>query len=212
MMLGMAASISIAVPSGRRSHTGESSVRNIAMPKLTGIAMTSAMADVAIVPAMGTSAPNCSCTGSHSAVHRNSMPNLRIAGAAPMASVTRIAPSNAKTRSADSRVTLRKTASIRALFRSTGGLGEMSRASGREAAISLLSSTALISVRYRSYVSKNRLARVVGDGLPRSLDLLHDRLGHRHVVELLGHLLAVLVGPVEELEHLAGRIRLLLFR
>jgi hypothetical protein len=58
MMLGIAASISIAVPSGRRSHTGESSVRNMAMPKLTGIAMASAMALVPSVPTIGTSAPN----------------------------------------------------------------------------------------------------------------------------------------------------------
>ncbi len=40
----------MAVPSGRRSHGGESSVRNIAMPKLTGIAIASAMADVTSVP------------------------------------------------------------------------------------------------------------------------------------------------------------------
>ncbi len=47
---GIAASSSIAMPSGRRSHTGDSSVRNSAMPKLTGTAMTSAMTDVTIVP------------------------------------------------------------------------------------------------------------------------------------------------------------------
>jgi hypothetical protein len=49
MMLGIAASISIAVPRGRRSHTGESSVRNMAMPKLTGMAMASAIPELTSV-------------------------------------------------------------------------------------------------------------------------------------------------------------------
>ena len=49
-MDGTAASSSIAVPSGRLSHAGDSSVRNTAMPKLTGTAMTSAINDVTSVP------------------------------------------------------------------------------------------------------------------------------------------------------------------
>ncbi|MNT82833.1 hypothetical protein D3C72_2226190 [compost metagenome] len=49
-MEGTAASNSMAVPSGRLSQTGESSVRNRAMPKLTGTAISKAMADVAKVP------------------------------------------------------------------------------------------------------------------------------------------------------------------
>ena len=40
----------MAVPSGRRSQAGDNSVRNSAMPKLTGTAMTSAISDVTIVP------------------------------------------------------------------------------------------------------------------------------------------------------------------
>ena len=40
----------MAVPSGRFNHAGESSVRNSAMPKLTGTAMTSAISDVMSVP------------------------------------------------------------------------------------------------------------------------------------------------------------------
>ncbi len=47
---GIAASSSIAMPSGRRSQAGDSSVRKSAMPKLTGTAMMRAMIDVAIVP------------------------------------------------------------------------------------------------------------------------------------------------------------------
>ncbi len=49
-MLGIAASSSIAVPSGRRSQPGDSSVRNSAMPKLTGTAISSAMIEVTSVP------------------------------------------------------------------------------------------------------------------------------------------------------------------
>ena len=49
-MEGIAASSSIAVPSGRFSHFGDSSVRNSAMPKLTGTAISSAISDVASVP------------------------------------------------------------------------------------------------------------------------------------------------------------------
>ena len=83
MMLGIAASNSMAVPSGRLSHGGESSVRNSAMPKLMGMPISNAIADVAIVPTIGTSAPNCSVTGFHSALVRNPKPNLRIAGRLP---------------------------------------------------------------------------------------------------------------------------------
>ncbi len=49
-MLGTAASSSIAMPSGRFSHFGDSSVRKIAMPKLTGTAISSAMRLVISVP------------------------------------------------------------------------------------------------------------------------------------------------------------------
>ncbi|MNT78962.1 hypothetical protein D3C72_2182540 [compost metagenome] len=56
-MDGMAASISTAVPSGRRSQVGESSVRKMAIPKDTGTAMISAIADVSRVPMIGTTAP-----------------------------------------------------------------------------------------------------------------------------------------------------------
>ncbi|MNR48905.1 hypothetical protein D3C85_1682050 [compost metagenome] len=57
MMDGMAASISIAVPKGRRSQVGDSSVRKTAMPKDTGTAMISAIAEVSRVPMIGTTAP-----------------------------------------------------------------------------------------------------------------------------------------------------------
>ena len=47
---GTAASSSMAVPSGRLSQAGESSVRNSAIPKLTGTAISSAMNEVISVP------------------------------------------------------------------------------------------------------------------------------------------------------------------
>lgn len=49
-MLGMAASSSMAMPSGRFNQFGASSVRNSAMPKLTGTAMISAISEVTTVP------------------------------------------------------------------------------------------------------------------------------------------------------------------
>ena len=88
MMLGIAASISIAVPSGRRSHGGDSSVRNSAMPKLTGIPMSRAMREVTSVPTMGTSAPNFSVTGFQSELVRNPRPKAFSAGMLPTTSET----------------------------------------------------------------------------------------------------------------------------
>lgn len=40
----------MAIPNGRLSQLGESSVRKIAMPKLTGTAITSAISELASVP------------------------------------------------------------------------------------------------------------------------------------------------------------------
>ena len=50
MMLGTAASSSIATPTGRLSHTGANSVRKMAIPKLSGIASSSARKEVTSVP------------------------------------------------------------------------------------------------------------------------------------------------------------------
>ena len=50
MIEGIAASNSTAVPSGRLRNGGHISVRNSAMPKLTGTPIASAMADVTMVP------------------------------------------------------------------------------------------------------------------------------------------------------------------
>ena len=50
MIDGIAASSSTAVPSGRLRTTGHISVRNSAMPKLTGTPISSAIAEVTSVP------------------------------------------------------------------------------------------------------------------------------------------------------------------
>jgi hypothetical protein len=50
MIDGMPASSSIAAPTGPRSQVGAISVRNSAMPKLTGMAISMAMAELTSVP------------------------------------------------------------------------------------------------------------------------------------------------------------------
>ena len=50
MMLGMPASSSMAMPIGRRSHCGHSSVRKNAIIKPTGTAISMAMNEVTSVP------------------------------------------------------------------------------------------------------------------------------------------------------------------
>jgi hypothetical protein len=50
MIDGMPANNSMAVPIGVRSQVGATSVRNSAIPKLTGIAMSIAIAAVTSVP------------------------------------------------------------------------------------------------------------------------------------------------------------------
>ena len=50
MIEGMPASSSMAMPIGRRRAGGQSSVKKIAMPKLTGMPITMAMSEVTMVP------------------------------------------------------------------------------------------------------------------------------------------------------------------
>ena len=108
---------------GRRSHSGDSSVRNTAMPKLTGMPISSAMNEVTSVPKIGTSAPNFSVTGFHSELTRKPGPNALIAGQLPISSEIRIPTSNAKTKKANSRVTLRNARSYRCCrFSSVSGM------------------------------------------------------------------------------------------
>ena len=108
MIDGTPASSSTAVPSGRRSQTGQISVRNSAMPKLTGNAISKAMKEVARVPTMAISAPYLSLTGSHSTVVMKAAPNSLKAGTAPMTSDTMMPTRTSSTEAANSRVILWK--------------------------------------------------------------------------------------------------------
>src|SRR5882762_5859992 len=111
MMLGTAASSSIATPTGRLSHTGAISVRKMAIPKLTGIASSSASTELTSVPYTGASAPNCSVTGFQTSRVRKLSLKWANAGQAPARSDTATPPSSASTRVAAMNVALRKTRS-----------------------------------------------------------------------------------------------------
>src|SRR5690606_23768405 len=60
--------------------------------------------------------------------------------------------------------------------------------------------------------SVDRPARTVLDGSPGRRGLVDHRGGHRDVVELEGHLVAILEGPAEELQGFGGTRRLIGFR
>src|SRR6266513_304665 len=212
MMLGIAARSSIAVPNGRRSQTGDSSVRNRAIPKLTGMPIRSAMKEVTRVPTMGTSAPNCSVTGFQWGLVTNPGPNARSAGRLPATSETMIPASRIRTRNAKNRVASRNSRSSRCCFlRFASGMvldtGEIPE-SLRDRP-SIVSATLLILA---APDSPRRLpnafpARVFDLVLPRRLDQRYHVVGHGDVVELEGHRVAVPVGPLEEFEDLFGFCR-----
>ena len=115
MIDGIAANNSIAVPSGRFNQGGDNSVRNRAMPKLTGTAIIIAIAAVASVPMIGISAPNSSLTGSHSGLKMNAAPNFISDCPLPTSSESKIAANTLNTLIAARRVTCRNIASARAL-------------------------------------------------------------------------------------------------
>eukprot|EP01139_Manchomonas_bermudensis_P016343 Amastigsp_a512559_27.p5 type:complete len:107 gc:universal Amastigsp_a512559_27:1589-1269(-) len=76
MMEGTAARSSTAVPRGRRNQTGQVSVRNSAMPKASGTAISIASPALAMVPTMAIAAPNSSLTMSHSTRQMKLKPNF----------------------------------------------------------------------------------------------------------------------------------------
>ena len=81
------------------------------MPKLTGIAMNSAMPEVTSVPKIGISAPNLSLTGSQSELVRKPKPKAWMAGMLPTTSEAMIAANSANTPNAQTRVRLRNSRS-----------------------------------------------------------------------------------------------------
>src|SRR5207244_12841641 len=53
----------------------------------------------------------------------------------------------------------------------------------------------------RTRAGPHRLAVRPGDQFPALLDRAAHLVGDRHIVELLGHLAAIMEGPVEEAQH-----------
>ena len=98
--LGTAASNSIKIVSGCRTHWGASSVRYTAVPMLSGTAISSAINEETSVPKMNGSAPKLSLTGSHSELVRNRQPNFASAKCEPFANSSPITMMSAKIDSA----------------------------------------------------------------------------------------------------------------
>src|SRR4051794_18668652 len=224
MMLGIAARSSTAVPSGRLSMGGHISVRNTAMPKLTGMPMSSAIAEVTSVPKIGASAPKRKVTGFQTLVTKNAGPKALRAGIAPTTSDPMIATSNPRTSMAKSSVVFSNNASCHLLLpRETGGgaatrrsAGAASTEAGRRAVAMLAIITSAVAVEFeagraRALSIPERFAGLVLDlRLPRFCDLRRQCRRQRHVIEILRELLPVLERPVEELEHLLRVFRLVL--
>src|SRR5450432_1289094 len=227
MMLGMAASSSMATPMGRLSQRGASSVITSAMPKLTGTPTSNAITDVTTVPYRGASAPNWLVTGFHSLLPRNLKPKVRSAGQAPVTSTNSIPITDASTSAAKSWVSPRKARSPSELSpvpfgtappSEPGGGGTVevgpSPSSRKIAASCAACCEAATSFLLRSLV----LGRPdLGSGggvlqvlLPALLDQLNDRGGHRHEAQLLGGGVPLAITPVEELEHGPRHLRVLL--
>src|SRR6185437_3531481 len=122
MMLGTAASNSTAVETGPRNQLGASSEMKSAMPKLTGIAISIAIAELISVPTMNTSAPKRFVTGSQSVVVKKRQQNTCNACEPSLIKATRIASSVIDTRSAMKPVSLRnrKSAGKRTFFPADG--------------------------------------------------------------------------------------------
>src|ERR1043166_8008587 len=104
MMLGMPASSSMAMPIGRRSHGGYSSVRKKAISSPTGTAISMAINEMSTVPYIGASAPNFSVTGFHASLMRKLNPNVLSASHEPSTSETMMPPRMMSTAMAAPRV------------------------------------------------------------------------------------------------------------
>ncbi len=100
MMLGMAASSSMAPPTGRASQGGASSTRNRAISRLMGTAITRAMAVDTRVPKMLLRAPKSPVTGFQAWLVRNCQPSWWRASADPDQSCRNTPPSSTRIRTA----------------------------------------------------------------------------------------------------------------
>src|SRR5439155_22852474 len=104
MTLGRAASSSMKMINGCRSHGGAGAVRNTALAMLSGTARNSATREETSVPKMNGSAPNRSFTGSHSELVRKRAPNFWMARCEPRQSSIPIRTIKANTDRAISKV------------------------------------------------------------------------------------------------------------
>src|SRR5262245_24326845 len=119
-----------------------------------------------------------------------------------MTSATRIAASRLNTRNANSRVSHSKALSIQRAGCTRRGPDGAPEDVWVVVKFSGMGRTALTGAPANSKGSVQRLAALVLDLLlPGRADQVDHGVGHRHVVELGGHLAAVLERPVEELEH-----------
>lgn len=119
MILGTPASNSMAVPKGRFNHDGQISVKNSAIPKLTGNAINNAITEVINVPTMAIRPPYLSLTGSHSMVVTKARPNSCMAGTARMNNEKMIPSSTINTNAAKLSVSLWKKKSCQRWRRMT---------------------------------------------------------------------------------------------
>src|SRR5258706_1500217 len=112
-----------------------------------------------------------------------------------------------KTRKANALVVHSEALSAQMARTARGGVEPLRRAVISMSYSALEPGTALISLP-AILVAVHGSAGAVLDPAPRALDQLHHRVGHRHVIELERHLVAVLERPVEELEHFLRVLRL----
>src|SRR5690606_17644209 len=216
MMEGTAASNSLAVPSGRRNQTGQVSVRNSATPKDSGTAISSAMPALARVPTMAIAAPKSSLTTSHSTCQMNCTPKRWNAGQALMNKETMM-PIRAASTSREKNWVMRwKTASCRRWRRAIDSIDAEPVCAGTDEELMVVPrfmgapgertgpahAPAPVMRPGRSCAGRTGLLLDLRPDL--GANVVGQAVRQCDVVQIGGHLLAVLEGPVEELQHLGG--------
>src|SRR5438067_1678273 len=143
------------------------------------------------------SPPYWSLTGSQSLRHRKLRPYSRMAGAAPTISETMMPASRSKVRMAAECASTENSASAqRPARRARGGRPTGSARS----AFSYRAAGSVAAITLRKSLERLHLARSVLDLAPLLAHEILDRIRQRHVLQIGGHLVAVGIGPVEELQ------------
>src|SRR6185312_9753969 len=206
----MPASSSTAVPITRRRKAGQSSTRKKATPNEIGTAMTSASSATNTVSTISEATPNEPCTGSQSELTKNPSPNFANAGQPPIASDTSMPPSAANSIVAAARQTYSKNRSSSAPLGCLRTAATAAGVAGLPAAMTVRVMAAACPLRTRrSWVDRSAVRP--DDRAPRSADRRLHGVWQRHVVEAGGGWIAVLVGPVEERQHVAAGLGVRLF-